>query len=77
VKALVEEVVQLIVMEPESVSVDQKKDRSGTVYNVRVAPNDVGRLIGKDGRVITCVRHLVSAAAAKAKQRASVKVITD
>lgn len=76
-KELVEELVHLIVMEPEEVEVEEKEDRNGTVYQVSVAQNDVGRLIGKDGRVITCVRHVVGAAASKAKERASVKVLTD
>ncbi len=76
-KPLVETLVRLIVMEPDSASVTESKDRVGIIYNVRVAPNDVGRLIGKDGRVITCIRHLVGAAASKARVRATVKVVTD
>ena len=47
------------------------------LYNVTVAPNDVGRIIGKDGRVITCVRQLVGAAGSKHRQKAIVKVLTD
>ncbi len=73
----VEHVVKLVVDEPEAVSVDSFRDRDGQVYEVRVAPNDVGKVIGKGGRVVSCVRYLVSAAAAKSRQRAFVKVITE
>jgi uncharacterized protein len=76
-KPLVENVVKLTVFEPESVSVDERNDRGTHVYTVKVAPNDVGRVIGKDGRVITCIRQLVSAAGAKAHLRTVVKVLTD
>ncbi|MCW5936040.1 MAG: KH domain-containing protein [Fimbriimonadaceae bacterium] len=73
----VQRLVELTVLEPDSVSVQQSADRGATIYLVSVAPNDVGRVIGKDGRVITCIRQLVSAAGAKAKQRTVVKVVTE
>lgn len=76
-KPLVENLVKNLVEEPESVSVDEINDRGTDVYNVTVAPNDVGRIIGKDGRVITCVRHVVSAAGAKNRQKTVVKIVTE
>lgn len=75
--ALVEESVKLVVNEPDSVAVTATKDRGAVIYNVTVAPNDVGRVIGKDGRVVTSIRQLVGAAGAKAKEKAIVKVKTD
>ncbi len=76
-KSLVETTVRFVVLEPDAVEVQEARDRAGTIFNVRVAPNDVGRLIGKDGRVIGCVRQIVSAAAQKTRQRIGVKVLTD
>ncbi len=73
---LVEHLVKCVVTEPESVSVDAKPDRDGITYFVTVAPNDVGKVIGKSGRVISAIRYVVSAAAGKARQRAFVKVVT-
>ena len=73
----VENIVKMTVFEPDSVIVEEKNDRGTRVFNVKVAPNDVGRVIGKDGRVITCIRQLVSAAGAKAHQRTVVKVQTE
>lgn len=74
---LVGEAVKLVVNEPDSVQVSSNKDRGAVIYNVSVAPNDVGRVIGKDGRVVSSIRQLVGAAGAKANEKAIVKIKTD
>ncbi len=74
---LVGEAVKLVVNEPDSVDVSSTKDRGAVIYNVIVAPNDVGRVIGKDGRVVSSIRQLVGAAGAKANEKAIVKIKTD
>jgi len=74
---LVKHLVETLVAEPEVVNVKEAREREGTVYYVRVAPNDVGKVIGKNGRVISAVRSLVSAVASKTRHRAFVKVLTD
>lgn len=76
-KELVQKVVELCVNEPEVVTVEETDDRGAVVYNVTVSPSDVGRIIGKDGRVISSIRQVVGAAGAKAKVKAFVKVKTD
>jgi predicted RNA-binding protein YlqC (UPF0109 family) len=76
-KPLVESLVKNLVEEPDSVNVEESKDRDAQIYKVTVAPNDVGRIIGKDGRVITCVRHVVSAAGSKQRLKTVVKVHTE
>jgi predicted RNA-binding protein YlqC (UPF0109 family) len=75
-KPLVETLVKNLVEEPDVVNVVEENDRGTHLYNVTVAPNDVGRIIGKDGRVITCVRHIVGAAGSKKRQKTVVKVVT-
>ena len=76
-KNLVETAVQMLVEDSDAVTVEESDDRGTKIFEVRVAPPDVGRVIGKEGRVITCVRQLVGAAGAKEQTRAVVKVITD
>jgi predicted RNA-binding protein YlqC (UPF0109 family) len=76
-KPLVETLVKNLVEEPDVVKVEESSDRGTKFFNVTVAPNDVGRIIGKDGRVITCVRHFVGAAGAKQRQKTIVKVVTE
>lgn len=74
--ALVETLVKLTVQEPDVVEVNEIQDRGVTVFNVTVAPNDVGRVIGKEGRVISCIRQIVSAVASKDRKRTVVKIAT-
>lgn len=74
---LVENLVKNLVEEPDAVTVEESEDRDATLFSVTVAPNDVGRIIGKDGRVITCVRHIVGAAGSKKRAKTYVKVVTD
>ncbi len=74
---LVEYIVKSIVSEPDAVVVEERGEREGTIFLVTVAPNDVGKIIGKNGRVITSVRQFVSACAAKSRRRAMVKVNAD
>jgi predicted RNA-binding protein YlqC (UPF0109 family) len=76
-KQFVEHLVRAIVTEPEVVRVDEDKGRDGLTFFVTVAPNDVGKVIGKNGRVISSLRYVVSAVAAKSRQKAFVKVVTD
>lgn len=75
--ALVQTLVKLTVQEPDVVEVNEVQDRGVTVYNVTVAPNDVGRVIGKEGRVISCIRQIVSAVASKERKRTVVKIATE
>ena len=74
---LVEHIVKNIVSNPDEVTVELAEEREGSVYYVTVEQNDVGKMIGKNGRVITAIRHLVSAAAAKGQRKAYVKINTD
>jgi len=69
--------VQGIVGNPDEVEVEEFFDEQGTVYGVRVHPDDVGRVIGKEGRVASALRHMAKAAAVKTGARVTVEIITD
>jgi uncharacterized protein len=69
--------VQGVVTHPEDVEVEEFLDDIGSVYGVRVHPDDVGRVIGREGRVANALRHLVKAAATKTGARVAVEIITD
>ena len=76
-KELVEFIVKSLVDSPEQVQVHEFDDRSGTIVEVSVAQPDMGRIIGKSGRVINSIRSIVKVAAAKKGQRVSVEIIED
>ena len=73
----VEELVKQMVSEPQSVEVDVVLEGNTRKFNVRVAQEDVGKVIGKSGRVISAIRQVVSAIASKSKEKAYVKIVTE
>jgi predicted RNA-binding protein YlqC (UPF0109 family) len=75
--SFVEEVVRLLVDEPEAVTIEEELDGNTRTFFVRVAPDDVGKVIGKSGRVVSALRAVVSAIASKEREKAYVKVVTD
>lgn len=74
---LVQRLVELVVDVPDKVKVEEVDDRGAKVFYVTCEPDDVGRVIGKNGRVVNGIRQVVSAAGAKAKVRTFVKIDSD
>jgi predicted RNA-binding protein YlqC (UPF0109 family) len=63
--AVLDHVVRSLVDDPESVSIEAVENRRGVTLEVRVAPGDMGRLIGKRGRTAQSIRTVVRAAATR------------
>jgi uncharacterized protein len=63
--AVLEYLVKALVDEPEGVTVDAVERRRGVLLEVRVAPGDMGRVIGRKGRTAQSIRAVVRAAAGK------------
>ena len=57
-----------------SVSVDEPKEDGTIVYHIHVAADEMGRVIGKQGRIAKAVRTVVRAAATKAEQKVLVEI---
>lgn len=74
-KELVEYIVQKIVERPESVSITEEINENIATIKVRVAPEDLGKVIGKEGRTARSIRTLVYAAANKQNQRAILEIL--
>lgn len=72
---LVEYVVKSLVDDPDSVAVEETHDAGQVVLELRVADPDMGRVIGKSGRVINAIRAIVQIAAAKKGERVSLELI--
>jgi len=62
IKVLVEQVVTSLVDDPESVTVDEVDEGNTLILNVRVGPDDIGKIIGRQGRVIKSLRTIARAA---------------
>ena len=64
-KELVEVIAKALVDDPESVTVNERTEKKTTILEVRVADSDMGKVIGKQGRIAKAIRSVVKAAAAK------------
>ena len=73
-KELVEFVVKYLVTQPEVASVESSEGENGVKVTIRVAHEDVGRIIGKRGATINAIRLLTKAAAVKAGERVDVDI---
>ena len=60
---------------PEEVSVNEKKEGRTTVLELHVADGDMGKVIGKQGRIAKAIRSVVKAAAAKEDKRVVVDIV--
>jgi len=75
VKDLIEYIVKAIVDNPDDVDVRQVTGNKVVVVEVRVASDDVGKVIGREGRIANALRIIAKAAAIKDGLRASVEII--
>ena len=74
-KELVELLVKALVDNPEAVEIMQAEGERSLVFEVRVAPEDVGKVIGKQGRIVQALRTVVKAAAARQGTKAVVEIL--
>lgn len=74
-KALVEYMAKALVDQPDQVQVEAADDGGTTTIRLQVAPADLGRVIGKQGRTARAIRTLLHAAASRTKQRVVLEIV--
>ena len=67
--------VTSLVENPESVQIAVREDGSMTVYEISLAPDDVGKIIGRKGRIIKAIRTVVRAAGGAGGDHVDVEVL--
>lgn len=72
---LVEYIARSLVDSPDEVSVNEIEGSQSLVIELKVAPDDMGKIIGKQGRIAKALRTLVKAAAAKENKRIIIEII--
>lgn len=75
-RELVELMVRSLVDFPEDARVNEVSGESVTVYEVSVAESDLGKVIGKGGRIANAMRTIVKAAATKNDRKATVEILS-
>ncbi|PIP48874.1 MAG: RNA-binding protein [Chloroflexi bacterium CG07_land_8_20_14_0_80_45_17] len=74
-KELVEYIVKSIVAEPDKVNITEENSDMGLLIKLEVAPEDKGRVIGRQGRVAEAIRTLLRVKAAKADTRVRLEIL--
>lgn len=74
-KDLVEQIARVLVDHPDAVRVQEVEGDRSCVLELSVAKEDLGKVIGKDGRTARAIRTILSAASAKIRKRAILEII--
>ena len=74
---LVEAIAKSLVDSPEEVDVTETEGNQGTVIELRVAPDDMGKVIGKQGRIAKALRTVVKAAAIRENKKVTGEIIKE
>ncbi|MBU0987628.1 MAG: KH domain-containing protein [Proteobacteria bacterium] len=74
-KDLIKRIVQALVDNPEQVEVLEVKSEHVSVFELRVAKKDIGKVIGKQGRTAQAIRTILSAASGKVKKRHVLEIL--
>ena len=73
-KGLLEVIAKSLVDNPDEVVVTEKETEKGLVLELKVAPSDMGKVIGKQGRIAKAIRSVVKAAASSENKQVSVEI---
>jgi predicted RNA-binding protein YlqC (UPF0109 family) len=74
-KHLIEQIAKALVDNPDEVAVRVIEGEQATILELRVAQNDIGKIIGKNGRTIQSIRRILSACGMKSKKRFILEVL--
>ena len=72
---LIDYLVRNLVDEPDAVEIVEIPGDDATTYEIRVAPPDLGKVIGKQGRIANALRTVAKAAAMKNKRKVYVEIV--
>ncbi len=74
-RELVEAIAKALVDDPDAVTVNEVEGERSTILELKVAPDDMGKVIGKQGRIAKAIRTVVKAAATKEDKRVVVEIL--
>lgn len=76
-QAFLEYVVKGLVQHPDAVTITPVEREGTTIYELRLDPQDVGKVIGRQGMTINAIRSLLLAGSAKKGMRCTVEIVED
>lgn len=75
-KDLLEYMVKALVDKPEAVDIRMTEGENLTMLEIKVDPAEVGKVIGKEGRIANAIRTIIKSAGAKQRKRTTVEILT-
>ena len=75
IKMLVEYIVRALVDNPDEILIAERSGQSTTIIELAVAKEDIGKVIGREGRTINAIRTILNAAGASQKKRVVLEVM--
>ena len=75
-KEIVEIIARSLVDNPDQVVVEEKQDDSMVLFELHVADEDMGKVIGKSGRIAKALRTVVKAAATRENKKVNVEIVS-
>ena len=74
-KELLTYIVKNLVSEPDAIAITEEIDGDNVTFSLRVAPGDMGRVIGRHGRIAKEIRTIVKSVAQRSGQKVSVEIV--
>lgn len=74
-KQILETIIKNIVENPDEVTITEKEEENKLIFEVKVAESDMGRIIGKQGKVANSIRTLMRALNSKDKKKVSIEFL--
>jgi predicted RNA-binding protein YlqC (UPF0109 family) len=74
-KELIETIAKALVDHPEDIRINEIEDERSVVFELSVHPDDMGKVIGKQGRIAKALRTVVHAAAIKDSRRITIEIV--
>ena len=75
VRQLLEEIAKVLVDNPDEVRVKEIEGTNVTVFELQVAPGDIGKIIGRQGRIADAIRWILTAAGVKNRRRFELEIL--
>jgi len=75
VRDLIEYIARSLVTQPDQVQVTEVDDNGVSVFRLQVAPEDMGKVIGRQGRIATAIRSLLKVSSVRQGQRAVLEIL--
>jgi uncharacterized protein len=75
-KALVEYLVKSLADQPDQVALAEHETDDSILLELRISPDDIGKIIGKNGNTINAIRTVLQAAASSQKKRVKLEVVS-